>query len=285
MFTSAIFRVLTATTSLGLLAGEEPGAAPTTQPANEVWPAQLAAHALRVVTEDYVIYGDSAPAAERVRRWMDQQLAHFRMRYDCGVKRPGLLFLIEPGPERIPAVEQWRKKNVKRARMIYWTSPIRTQSIRTRSGRPYTSLGHPYFVESFSMPPEACKQLGLLEGLNAAPPWICFLTTRGLVLARFEEELQQIMRRFWEELGRAVIEERTNDIVGACIFGPVALVVFPTYCSIDQQLMLLQRRETLWTALLECAETDAAHRAELLGVLRDEIDADWKYIWVRRPIE
>lgn len=258
------------------------------------WPQQLAGRALRAVTDDYVLYASDARESTKLREWLDAELASFRSRHGETIEGQGLALAIEPGDEPVPAVEQWRRKNVDRTRRVTDGDRERFRRFLAEYGRPYClsdcSDPGPYFTESFSMPREQAVRLGMVGG-DLEPAWICFLTTDRHTAHRFDElrrqQLREGRRQFWKDM-----EEQPGLWVSVVLSSPglaLMALAYPQmearWRSIDIELMHLQRREVLWEQLLDCSAMDAATRQRKLELLRIETHGAWGSLWLRRPTD
>lgn len=249
------------------------------------WPDQIAGRSLSGITDEYALYANNEASAEELKRWLEIELEEFRSDEADDCTKPGVVLAIEPDEEPVLVVEQWRKENVNRARLIAWTSSIRNQSFNSPDGRPYCLSKRPYFRESFSMSYQEALRLGFLDIQDPRPAWICFLATDRHLNMAFDEQRERQRQQYGESLKEVPVLVRMLSFPSELIFSAAALFVIPKYRSIDSELMHLQRRETLNHALIRCCCEDKTLRSQRLESLRDEIDRAWKYIWVRRPID
>jgi hypothetical protein len=254
----------------------------SSQSEHHAGPETLAGRGLQRVTDNYLLYG-SAEAAADLASWIDEQLKH------AGVAQGrGIVLAIEPGVEPWPQLEEWRLANVSRTGAglpRVWSSPIRSQTKFLIAGRPYCLQDSPYFTESFSMPVHQARVLGLLEGLNWQPAWICFLTTDETIRQSFDATLQ----RFREAQAIASQDVQSSfapsDLPAILVVAAFAeFYLMPTWRLLDAELMHLQRREVFVGALLEY-RLRGSERDLRLQRLRQETDAAWKHIWFRRPFD
>ena len=242
------------------------------------WPEQLAGRELRVNTKDYALYAANPKMADELHEWLMKELTQFRLEYDTKIQGPGLVLAIEPGEEPIDALEEWRKRNVRRERWINWSSPIRRQFFMSPLGRPYCLSRTNYFKESFSFPYDEALESAIVDRTTQRPGWICLLTADAHLLGAFDSTIKQ--RR------RVAKPVRGNASLGALMmFAGIRLLILPRYRTIDIELMHLQRKEALFHALLDASQMDVPRRTLARKELRATIDQEWKYRWVRRPID
>lgn len=231
------------------------------------WPQWLAGRQLHAETPDYVLYARAPRVAERLKRWLDEELSTFRDWYVFTPKGPGLVLAIEPGEEPSAPAAKWCGEQAR---------PLRDH--------PYSFRRHPYFRESFDMPVNDAVTIGLLDERVPAPAWICFLTTDEHLGAVFEAKLT-VLRKEW----LADLKAMPPDVWAANrwvipLFYVGAELSFPRFRSIDVELMHLQRRETLWSALMRCVIEDESLREAEMDAVREEIDVEWQRIWDSRPM-
>ena len=62
-------------------------------------------------------------------------------------------------------------------------------------------------------------------------------------------------------------------------------VILAHYLYIDRDLMRLQRRETLWLAVLTCGEPASAEGSTNARDVRNDVDDRWAELWLSRPID
>ena len=263
-------------------------------PANRAaeWPECVAGRSRRIVTDGYVLYGRSLPAAAEkqpkalrrdsldvLRRWLDAELPTIASRYRLPEGR-GLILATGPGLEPDAALNDWRTRNVSRERRIRWTSEIRSQEIHTRAGRPYSFFHTCYFTENYSLPYEDALDAGILDPGMVKPAWIGVLTT--------DDHLQSAFRQKYGEHERKVQSEASAS-AGEWLMGAGVRLALrldePKYRSIDLQLMHLQRREALAKAIINASVEDDQPRFEALTQLQRDTDEAWQELWFRRPIE
>lgn len=250
------------------------------------WPDQIAGRSLRGITDEYALYANTAGSAEELKSWLEIELEEFRSDESDDCTKPGVVLAIEPGEEPLLLVEQWRKQNVNRARLIAWTSPIRNQTFNSPDGRPYCLNKRPYFRESFSISYQESVRLSILDIQDPRPAWICFLATDQHLNMAFDEQIERQRQQYGESLKEVPAIVRMLSFPSELImYSAAALFIIPKYSSIDSELMHLQRQETLNRVLIRCCCEDKALRSQRLENLRDQIDGAWKDIWVRRPID
>lgn len=249
------------------------------------WVDHIAGRKLRGITDEYALYANNAGSAEELKRWLELQLEEFRSDEAADCTKPGVVLAIEPGEEPLLMVEQWRKENVDRTRLIAWTSPIRNQTFNSPDGRPYCLSKRPYFRESFSMSYQEAIRLGILDIQDPRPAWICFLATDQHLDMAFDEQIERQRQQYGESLKEVPVIVRVLSFPAELSMSAAALFIIPRYRSIDSELMHLQRSETLNRALIKACYEGGLLRAERLKNVRDETDRVWKDIWVRRPID
>ncbi len=236
-----------------------------------VWPERLAGRERQVVSDDVIIYANDPANAQELRECIENELAGFRERYDGAPKGPGLVLAIETATalEPVPAVEEWRAAHV------------------DRHGRPYCLDAYaPYFRESFRMPFDAALEARLLEGLDAAPAWVCLLTTDA---HRTVAAVAKAKARF----SNGGVKTADPSVIPAMLLSAPALPLMylahgclaGVYAVIDADLMHLQRRETLWKAFVHATQSTPEWRKAQLAVLESEIDRTWRDIWRSRPVD
>ena len=250
------------------------------------WPSELLGRTLWVERDAYVIYATTSESAQELNDWMTHEYP--KGKFDCALNGEvkGVVFSLEHGPEPDARVEDWHKDNVRRERVIAWTSAIRNQRVRIDSGRPYSLRNRPYFRESFTICPKELRAM-LPEGAKLPyTSWVCFLCCDQNVGLSASDEMQRA-REAWPA------ERRKIPLIVRALSAPVTKLmevsfymwIYPEYRSIDLKLMRLQRRETRHEALLSSCVEGEAERTKRLAILQREIDDQWKYIWFRRPID
>lgn len=249
------------------------------------WPQQFAGRERVVVGPEYVVYATDTDSHAGLDRWLQFELKRFRSKFELEPSNPGLIFTVESGDEPDDRVEIWRRANIRRERLIYWTSPIRRQMILTPSGRPYSASRTPYFRESFAMPVQQAFGLGLLHSRMPQPAWICFLTTDQYYFSAFDKRRSDARRRGWTKLREAPSKRLIANLPFILMMYAASGLIVPRYRQIDLQLMRLQRREVLYDSLIRSATIDDGKRRQLETSLQNRIDKRWKHIYVRRPIE
>lgn len=258
--------------------------------ARPTWPDRLAGRTLRATTDDYVLYAPNGVEAGQLQAWLDQEIAEYRSRYGPFAGGPGMVFAIGAGEEPVTAIEEWRRKNVHRSRLLVWKYHARDLGPPWPfRGRPYCLDREPYYTESFSMPYEQGVHAGLLDPA-LKPAWICFLATDQHMVEEFDE---LILRRREQSLEKLVELFKDPRFPAAFVLSFPAMPIFlighvyisQRYRSIDIDLMQLQRRETLWGALIDWSVPDDSERERKLKALCEEIDEAWKRLFLHRPID
>lgn len=244
------------------------------------WPRHLAGRELQVKTKDYALYAANPQMADELNEWLMKELTQFRLKYDTQITGPGLVLAIEPGEEPIHALEEWRKRNVRRERWINWSSPIRRQFFMSPLGRPYCLSRTNYFAESFSLPYDEAVESAILDRSLQRPGWICLLTADAHLLGAFDSTIKQRTDAAEHTHRRA-----TKSLGAMMMYTMARFLIFPRYRTIDIELMHLQRKEALLHALLDASQMDVPRRTLARKELRATIDQEWKHRWVRRPID
>lgn len=250
--------------------------------ARTAWPQQLAGRALQTTTDEFVLYCNDAQTADSLQRWVTTHQDQFRTRYGGTTAGPGLVMAIEPGREPFPAIEQWRKLHPGvRGSNRTWTRRI-LFSIRHR---PYCAAKNPYFRESFSIPYDEARGLNMFVTRMPRPAWICFLTTDPHFSSAFEEGVRLGTQRREEQLKRVSFRTSVANLPAMPFLALGRWIITFRSRSIDADLMHLDRRETLFNALIGSRFRDANRRSALRKALGVEIDEQWMSMWRRRPID
>ena len=71
-----------------------------------------------------------------------------------------------------------------------------------------------------------------------------------------------------------------GDILG--IFSLLRIYAHRQYRGLDLQMMHLQRREVLWTALIVSSGLDDSKKSELITALGAETDKGFEELWLSR---
>ncbi len=190
--------------------------------------------------------------------------------------KTGLVLSMEPGDEPAPALESWRLRHADRSNRIWYG--------RRRS---YSVFRRPFFRESFALPAEQLEKLGLLTDGMPMPAWTCFLCTDQHLRDEFSQkhakQMQAANAESDEVLAKMPLGQRLHQRVALGMFRTMAAVAWPIYCSIDIDLMCLQRRETLYRTLLDAADLTDTARVSETQQLRKRIDKKWTRHLKRRP--
>lgn len=247
-------------------------------PTSTTWPKQLAGRSLRFVTDDYALYATDSNEARILDIWVRSEIARFREQFDFPFQSPGLILAMEPGDEPSAPIEAWRRRHADRSNRFFYGW-----------NRPYCFFRKPFFRESFSLPAEQLRKFGLLINGMPTPAWTCFLCTDQHVREEFAAKVEEHMKGANDESDAVLAKMppllRLHQRVALGMFRVMAAMIIPKYCSINIDLMRLQRRETLQMAVLDTAGLTDAHHKKERQRSRKQIDARWKYIWERRPIE
>lgn len=250
------------------------------------WPQQLAGRQLQSISSGYVLYANDAQAAGELQRWVNRQLEMFSTQYGLTGADTGLILAIEPGPEPLSAIEEWRNSNRgRRGFASTWTSRIGGLFSGDITDRPYCAARLPYFCESFSIPYDEASKLGMFEKDTPRPAWICFLTSDQHLISSFNESVRKRIQRHIERTKQVPLRVRIVNLPAMTVYTPIRWLIMLKYRSIDADLMHLDRRETLFRALIECRVGNQRRRAALLKELHKGTDQRWKRIWNHRPID
>ena len=135
------------------------------------------------------------------------------------------------------------------------------------------------------MPVLEAQRIGLLDNQPSPAAWVCFLPTDAYVRSAFNERLSTHRKANVAAMKKRGEENTAADWFAWGLFNTMAEVLYPRYLAIDIELVDLQRREALWRAALDSCALNKERRQELIRKIQADIDEEWKYIWVRRPIE
>ena len=253
--------------------------------AKQSWPKRLAGRELQASGNSYALYANDAKLGTDLHRWLERQLARYCSQYALPEGR-GVVIAIEPGVEPFPAVEEWEKHNVSRARVVDWVSEHkRGHTFHGRSGRPYSFFRDPYFRESFVLAYDDAVRIRVLDTSTPEPAWICLLTTDAHATENFNEKI----RRYEEETIEKEFEVNKGLTLDERFCRRLFYVMFklcvPVYRFIDVDMMHLQRRETLWQTLIHGSEMNEDDRLGALSRLQDETDEAWTQLYFSRPTD
>ena len=123
------------------------------------------------------------------------------------------------------------------------------------------------------MPREELIRLGLVAKDARVAAFPCFLTT--------DQHKNEAFDQARRESAKTAVH--VEDELGVMAF--MRAIIYKTYRSIDIKLMQLQRRETLWTALIMSCRLDDSKKSQLISALGTEIDGEFERLWLSRPID
>ena len=222
--------------------------------------AQLAGRSLQVRTAEYDLYAKDPSNARELAQWLDAQIAEFRVKYGVPDTEKGIIFANEEAGEPYAPAERWRTENVSRVRTVFLTD--RRDRWRYEGGRPYCiSRGGTYFRESFMIPVDEGKRLGLVPDGDRRS-WICFLTTDQHLVSSFAARREETRKT------------APPGPVGSWVVRLMLRKVYADYRELDLQMMQLQRREVLWKALIESSPDLREEAAKLKASLIKETDRE-----------
>lgn len=229
------------------------------------WPRHIAGRELCVTTHQYAIYAHNPKNGETLHSWLGDELAEAQVRYGTAIGR-GVVLAIESLEEPVTELDAWRAQNVDRYREIHWSDAF--GSGFHGFGRPYCLSNEPYFTESYALPVDVALKLALLSEKDLRPQWICVLTTDAHRVTAFGRELRRHFSAahlyFWKMIGFRFWDRRG---------------------AIDHDLMVLRRHEALCEAVVNAVMKKGPDKTKALIDLRNDIDEEWKYLFLNRPVE
>ncbi len=231
------------------------------------WPDKLLNRQRRHADNGILVYAQDWWIARKLARWTRTEISALEDEYGTKLTSEIVVFAIEPGDEPVTAIEAWQAKHIHRERKI-------VSSIHERyEGRRYctSTREDPGFRESFFMPSSELQRLGLITSNAKGPALVFFFTSNRHKNESFDNRLKEASKT-------AVF------VSDHWLMALVRAMTFRDYKQRDIKLMRLQRRETLWTGIVQMSGDDIDETERITRITK-RINDEFQRILKGRPID